>query len=61
MLAEHMGTFRVDVEIENPAAPGRRLTVHAAMIDTGVSCRGFPATSSTRLGSRDATANGFAR
>ena len=35
MLTEHMGTFRVDVEVENPQAPGPRRIVHAAMIDTG--------------------------
>jgi hypothetical protein len=42
MLAEHLGTFRVDVEIENPAAPGPRRTVHAAMIDTGAELSWFP-------------------
>jgi predicted aspartyl protease len=30
-----MGTFRTDLELENPAAPGRRLTIPAALVDTG--------------------------
>jgi predicted aspartyl protease len=50
MLTEHMGTFRVDVEVENPAAPGPRLTVHAAMIDTGAELSWFPASILDALG-----------
>ncbi|MEP6622270.1 MAG: hypothetical protein ABJE47_23305 [bacterium] len=30
-----MGTFRIDVELENPVAPGRRRTAQAVLIDTG--------------------------
>jgi len=26
-MSEDMGTFRIDIEIENPARPGDRLTV----------------------------------
>jgi predicted aspartyl protease len=30
-----MGTFRVDVEIENPARPGERRTLTSVLVDTG--------------------------
>lgn len=30
-----MGTFRVDVEIENPARPGARRTLRNVLVDTG--------------------------
>ena len=42
-MVEETGTFRVDVELENPAAPGPRHIVHAAMIDTGAELSWFPA------------------
>ncbi len=29
-----MGTFRTDIQIENLAAPGRRLSIPAALVDT---------------------------
>lgn len=32
---DDMGTFRVDVEFENPARPGERRGVLAALVDTG--------------------------
>lgn len=30
-----MGTFRVDIEIENPARPGTRRTIDGVLVDTG--------------------------
>ena len=30
-----VGTFRVDVEIENPARPGERRTLRSVLVDTG--------------------------
>jgi len=30
-----MGSFRVDVELENPARPGQRRTVRSVLVDTG--------------------------
>lgn len=38
-----MGTFRVDLEIENPQRPGTRVTVRSALIDTGAELSWFPA------------------
>ena len=34
-MADDMGTFRVDIEIENPMRPGERRAVKAALVDTG--------------------------
>lgn len=38
-----MGSFRVDVELENPARPGERRTVHAMLVDTGAELSWVPA------------------
>ena len=38
-----MGTFRVDVEIENPARPGQRRTLKSVLVDTGAELSWFPA------------------
>jgi len=38
-----MGTFRVDIEIENPARPGDRRTLHSVLVDTGAELSWFPA------------------
>jgi predicted aspartyl protease len=35
IMPNEMGTFRVDVEIENPARPGMRRTLRAVLVDTG--------------------------
>lgn len=42
-MANEMGTFRVDVEIENPVRPGERRTVLAVLVDTGAELSWFPA------------------
>jgi predicted aspartyl protease len=42
-MAEDMGSFRVDIEIENPARPGERRTVRSALVDTGAELSWVPA------------------
>lgn len=37
-----MGTFRVDVEIENPARPGERRTLRSVLVDTGAELSWVP-------------------
>ena len=34
-MPDEMGSFRVDVEFENPGQPGTRRLVHGALVDTG--------------------------
>jgi predicted aspartyl protease len=38
-----MGSFRVDVEIENPARPGERRTLRSVLVDTGAELSWVPA------------------
>ena len=38
-----MGTLRIDIEIENPAEPGRRETLRLVRVDTGAELSWFPA------------------
>lgn len=40
---DDMGTFRVDVQLENPAAPGPRRSVSGVLVDTGAELSWFPA------------------
>ena len=40
---DDMGTFRVDIEFENPAQPGMRRSVLAALVDTGSELSWCPA------------------
>lgn len=42
MMAD-MGTFRVEVEVENPAAPGVRRALTGVLVDTGAELSWFPA------------------
>lgn len=42
MLAE-MGTFRTDIEIENPARPGERRRLSSVLVDTGAELSWVPA------------------
>lgn len=44
-----MGTFRTDVEIENPLRPGERRIIRAALVDTGAALSWFPADVLTSL------------
>ncbi len=47
---DDMGTFRTDVEIENPARPGARRTIANALVDTGAELSWFPRTVLEELG-----------
>jgi predicted aspartyl protease len=42
-MGDEMGTFRVDVEIENPARPGERRQLHSVLVDTGAELSWVPA------------------
>jgi predicted aspartyl protease len=42
-MPDEMGTFRVDVEIENPAHPGERRTLRSVLVDTGAELSWVPA------------------
>lgn len=42
-MRHEMGTFRVDVEIENPARPGERRTIVSTLVDTGAELSWVPA------------------
>jgi predicted aspartyl protease len=42
-MADQMGTFRVDIEIENPARPGERRVVRSVLVDTGAELSWVPA------------------
>ncbi len=42
-MTDTMGSFRVDVEIENPARPGERLRVPSVLVDTGAELSWLPA------------------
>jgi predicted aspartyl protease len=41
-MSHAMETFRVDVEIENPAHPGPRRLVRSALVDSGAELSWFP-------------------
>jgi predicted aspartyl protease len=41
-MFDEMGTFRIDVELENVAARGRRAVIAAALVDTGAGLSWFP-------------------
>lgn len=47
---DDMGTFRADVEIENPAKPGARRTIANALVDTGAELSWFPRAALEELG-----------
>ncbi len=42
-MPKDMGTFRVEVEIENPARPGERRTLTSVLVDTGAELSWVPA------------------
>ena len=42
-MTADMGTFRVNIEIENPVKPGKRLTINSVLVDTGAELSWFPA------------------
>src|SRR2546427_10505933 len=43
IMPDDMGTFRVDVEIENPARPGERRALKSMLVDTGAELSWVPA------------------
>lgn len=49
-MSEPMGTFRTDVEVENPNRPGDRRVVRSALVDTGAALSWFPGTILDSLG-----------
>ena len=42
-MPDTVGTFRVDIEIENPSRPGDRRALHSVLVDTGAELSWFPA------------------
>ena len=42
-MPEPMGNFRIDVELENPAVPGRREVARSVLVDTGAELSWIPA------------------
>ena len=42
-MADDMGTFRVDLEIEKPGHPSERRTLQSVLVDTGAELSWFPA------------------
>ena len=49
-MSDDMGTFRADIEIENPARPGERRLVRSALVDTGAELSWIPAAVLGELG-----------
>lgn len=47
---DDMGTFRIDVQIENPMQPGARRELRNVLVDTGAELSSFPATVLESLG-----------
>jgi len=42
-MPNDMGTFRVDMELENPAKPGQKRTLRSVLVDTGAELSWVPA------------------
>lgn len=49
-MVSDMGTFRIDVEIANPARPETRHVVRGALVDTGAELSWIPAETLASLG-----------
>ena len=49
-MIDNMGSFRIDIEIENNAAPGIRRELQSVLVDTGAELSCFPATLLDELG-----------
>jgi clan AA aspartic protease len=49
-MPDEMGSFRVDLEIENPARPGERRTLTSVLVDTGAELSWVPAAILESLG-----------
>jgi len=50
IVRDEMGTFRVDVRIENPARPGQARTLNSVLVDTGAELSWVPAAVLESLG-----------
>ena len=50
IMSRHMGTFRVDVEIENPVRPGERRALPSVLVDTGAELSWLPTSVLEALG-----------
>ena len=50
IMHEEMGTFRIDIEIENPARPGDTRMVRSALVDTRAELSWIPASILESLG-----------
>lgn len=50
IVSDDMGTFRVDVEIENPAHPGKRRRLTSVLVDAGAELSWVPAEALESLG-----------
>ncbi|HJS44468.1 MAG TPA: hypothetical protein VJ755_13440 [Gemmatimonadales bacterium] len=42
-MADDLGTFRVDMELENPARPGEKRLIRSVLVDTGAELSWVPA------------------
>jgi predicted aspartyl protease len=42
-MCADMGTFRIEIEIENPARPGKRRALPSVLVDTGAELSWIPA------------------
>lgn len=49
-MSDDMGTFRIDIEIENPAQPGKRHALTGVLVDTGAELSWVPARALEDLG-----------
>ena len=49
-MSDTMGTFRIDIEVENPARPGPRRALSSVLVDTGAELTWCPATVLESLG-----------
>lgn len=49
-MTDDMGSFRTDVELENPARPGARARFSSVLVDTGAELSWFPADDLESLG-----------
>src|SRR5262245_12133303 len=58
-MQDDMGTFRVDVEIENPARPGERRLLRSVLVDTGAELSWVPADVLDSLGIERYTTSRF--
>ena len=49
-MAEDMGTFRIDIEIENPVRPGTKRALTSVLVDSGAELSWIPAAILESLG-----------